>query len=362
MVSCVAAVDPAVLRARKVVGLYGDPDVTWSVVLALRLRTPRSIDETTHAARLLVTDHPHLGRATQVRTFEPDDEPAVLDAFANQPYADQGPLVRVALSIDGRDLVVAAHHGVVDGLGLLGVAALLVDEPLATSARGIAREAEPTGFVRGSIRRLVEATFRPPVRVAGDRSGAPAQPGDWLEARQVEMARPGSAALVCAAVDLVRRANAADRPGRVVVSMGLSRRPGSPTPSPDRDTAYSRLIADAVASVDDARALVAATPPEPAFPVSDGRGLGPRAARLISHRLGATVLVSNLGRIDHPVVDEVRFWPVPTGPSGICLGLASTSSTTTLTTRARRGWYSSGAAARMADLAAACLAQAGAGQ
>lgn len=362
MVSCVAAVDPAVLQARRVVGLYGDPDVTWSVLLALRLRESRTIEKVTDAAHALVTDHPHLGAAPRVQAFEPADEATVLAAFANEPYADHGPLVRIALSVDGHGLLVAAHHGVVDGLGLLGVAASLVDEQLSSNARGIARAAEPTGFVRGSIRRLVEAAFRPPVRVSGDLAGTPGTAGDWLEARPVETARPGSAALVCAAVDLVRRANAADRPGRVVVSMGLSRRPGSPTPAPDRDTAYTRLDAGGVASVGDARALMAATSPEPAFPVSDGRGLGPRVARLLSHRLGATVLVSNLGRIEHPSVEAIRFWPVPTGPSGICLGLASTATTTALTVRARRGWFSADAAARLADVAAASLAHAGAAQ
>lgn len=140
--------------------------------------------------------------------------------------------------------------------------------------------------------------------------------------------------------------------------MGLSRRPGSPTPAPDRDTAYTRLRAGGVSSTADARALMAATPPEPAFPVSDGGGLAPRAARLLSHRLGSTVLVSNLGLVDHPSVEAISFWPVPTGPAGVCLGLASTSSTTTLTLRARRGWFSGMAAEGLADVAAGCLTRA----
>lgn len=353
-------VDPAVLQARRVVGLYGDPDVTWSVVLALRLHEARTAALVATAARALVRDHPHLGPEPHLTTFGPEGEAAVLDAFANEPYDDQGPLVRVAVSDDGRGLVVAAHHGAVDGLGLLGVAARLVDAPLASNARGIAREAEPTGFVRSSLRRVAEAVLRPPVRVAGDRTGAPAVRGDWLEARRVDAARPGSAALVSAAVDLVRRANERVRPGRVVVSMGLSRRPGSPVPAPDRDTAYTRLRAGEVASAADARALMAATEPEPAFPVSDGGGLGPRVARLLSHRLGATVLVSNLGLVEDPAVEAISFWPVPTGPSGVCLGLASSSTTTTLTVRARRGWFSGEAAERLADVAAECLVRAAA--
>lgn len=351
-------VDPAVRQARRVVGLYGDPDVTWSIVLLLRLREPRTPVQVTEAAHVLLGEQPHLGRPAELVTYSANDESRVLDDFANEPYLDAGPLLRVALSDDGRSLLVAAHHGAIDGLGLLGAAARLVDEPLTSSARGIEREAEPTGFVRGSLRRLSEAIVRPPVRLAGDRAGTPGDTGDWLVAREVEAARPASAALVRAAVDLVERTNGRVRPRRVVVSMGLSRRPGSPVPAPSRDTAYVRLVAGGVASVADARVLMAATAPEPAFPVSDGGGLAPRIARLLSHRLGATVLVSNLGRVDHPAIEAVSFWPVPTGPAGVCLGLASTRSSTMLTLRVRRGWFSAAVAERLADVAAAALARA----
>lgn len=353
-----AAVHPAVLQARRVVGLYGDPDVTWSVVLALRLRDARVAGEVSAAAGALVGGSPHLGPAPRVEVFAPHAEGGVLEAFANQPYGDQGPLLRVAISDDGRHVVVAAHHGVVDGLGLLGAAARLVDLPLTSNARGIPRASEPGGFVRGSLRRATEALFGPPVRVAGDRAGTSAAEGDWLLVRPVEAPRIGSATLVRAAVDLVGRANGNPRPGRVVVSMGLSRRPGHPSPTPDRDTAYTRLAAGSVTSVADARALMAITRPEPAFPVSDGGGLAPRVARLLSHRLGATVLVSNLGLVEHPAVEAINFWPVATGPAGVCLGLASTSSSTMLTVRARRGWFSPAAAQRLADLAAGCLVRA----
>jgi hypothetical protein len=306
-----------------------------------------------------VDAHPHLGRVPAVDVSAADGEAAALADLANRPYDDTGPLLRVVVTADRHGLLLAAHHGVVDGLGLLGVAAALTGLPLTSNARGIARDSEPNGFLRRSAHRLVEAAFTPPVRIAGDRSGAAREPGDWLEARDVAAARPGSAALVRAAVDLVDRATyRRGSRGRLVVSMGLSRRPGMPVPSPDRDTAYMRLRADDVESVEDARRLVAATAPEPAFPVRDAGGLGPRVARLLSSRLGATVLVSNLGLVDSPAVESVRFWPVPTGPAGVCLGLASSPTTTTLTVRARRGWFSGPAAAALADLAAESLERA----
>jgi hypothetical protein len=352
------AVDPAVLQARRVVGLYGDPDVTWSVVLALRLTAAHARVDVGARAAGLVEAHPHLGAAPVIESFE--DEAEVLDSFANRSYGDRDPLLRVALSDEGRTLVLAAHHGAIDGLGLLGAASALLGAPLESNARGIPPSAEPRAFVRSSVRRLGEALFRPPARVPGDRNDTGSSSGDWLAARPAVMGRPGSAALVRAAVDLVQRADPdRERGGRLVVSMGLSRRPGSPVPTPDRDTAYMRLRAGAVRSVDDARTLIDATPPEPAFPVTDGRGLAPRVARLFAPRLGATVLASNLGRVDSAAVATIRFWPVPTGPAGVCLGLASTPTTTTLTLRARRRWFSEAAASRLADLAAESLVRAG---
>jgi hypothetical protein len=350
------AVDPAVQQARRVVGLYGDPDVTWSVVMALDLNEAVAHDVLARRARDLVDAHPHLGTFSSIRVFGPQTHSDLLEAFANEPYGDRDPLLRIALSEDGRTLVVAAHHGAVDGLGLLGAASILLDAPLASTARGIAPGAEPKGFVRRSVHRLAEAAFYPPARIRGDRSKV-REGGDWLEARRVDARRPGSAALVRAAVNLASRAGVTRERG-VVVSVGLSRRSGAPVPDPDRDTAYVRLRADAVASTGDATTLLARTTPEPAFPVSDGGGLWPRVTRLLSNRLGATVLASNLGLVDSPAVESIRFWPVPTGPAGMCLGLASTGSTTTLTLRARRGWFSAPVATRLAGLAAECLGEA----
>jgi hypothetical protein len=338
------------------VGLYGDPVVTWSVVTALDLGAAVAYDALSERTRMLVDGHPHLGAAPRIRVFDARTETAILEAFADEPYGDRDPLVRVALSEDGCTLVVAAHHGVIDGLGLLGAASILVDLPLASTARGVGPDAEPRGFARHSVRRLVEALFDPPARIRGDRRIVD-ETGDWLEARVVDARRPGSAALVRTAVDLVGRVGATRRRG-VIVSVGLSRRPGTPVADPDRDTAYVRLRADGVASTREVSALLERTTPEPAFPVSDGGGLGPRAARLLSSRLGATVLVSNLGRIDHPGVTAVRFWPVATGPAGVCLGRGSTPGRTPLTVRARRGWFSAATASCLAGLAAECLADA----
>lgn len=350
--------DPAVARARRVVGLYGDPDVTWSIVLALALAQPLSREQLDAAVTDLVARHPHLGASPAVVTFAPDDEVRVLIDVADRPYGDHDSLLRVALSEDGRTLVVAAHHGAVDGLGMLGVASALTGLDLSSSARGVTRDAQPDNFLRRSVVRVGEALFRPPLRLAAQAgSGA----GDVLVSRTVEAARPGSAALVAAAASAVRRWNAAHpgaRGGRLLVSMGLSRRPGTPVPSPDRDTAYVRLAADRVTTTAGAAAVLAATEPEPAFPETDGGGLAPRVMRLLANRLGSTVLVSNLGRIADPGVAELRFWPVASGPAGFAIGLASAAEVTTVTVRLRGRWFVAEAAERVADLVAAELVSA----
>jgi len=357
--------DPAVLHARRVLGLYGDPDVSWSIVLACTFAVPRERDAVAAAIAVLSSAHPHLGRPAELRSYSSEQEEEVLTAFADTVYGDHDPLLRVALSEDGRTLLVAGHHGAVDGLGLLGACSALAGSDLTSSAAGIERGAEPRGFVRASIGRLAEALVRPPVRLAARRE-SPEATGDWLASREVQAGRTGSGALLMGAVASVRRWNTEARRRRrtaapVVVAMGLSRRPGTPTPSPDRDTAYVRLVADEVTSAAAATELVRRTVPEPAFPVTDGGGLAPRLVRLLSGRLGSTLLVSNLGLVRGEHLLSVRFWPVPAGPAGTAIGLASTARTTNVTVRLRRGWFSRADAATFVELVAGELVRASRG-
>lgn len=357
-------VDPAVRQARLVVGLYGDPRVAWSVVVRLGLTAPVAEGEIDERWSRLAAEHPLTGSAGVVRRYAPAERDAVLSSLADEPYGDHDPLLRVALSDDGREAIVAGHHGSVDGLGLLGAAGRLLDVDLATSARGVAADADHTSFLLGSLRRLGEAAFRPPRRFAaspdaGLRGNGSA--GDELRSLDVP-GRGGTADLVAAAADLVRRWNADPTRGRtrgrrLVVALGLSRRPGAPMATPDRDTAYARLVAEDVHTLEEARLRLAQTPPEPAFPVTEGGGIGPLVTKVLAHRLGSTLLVSNLGRIDDPGVSRVEFWPVPAGPAGVCLGLASAGERRTLTVRARRGWFDAAAADALVEMAGAGLAR-----
>jgi hypothetical protein len=350
-----------VAQARRVIGLYGDPDVSWSIVLAVDLVGAVDPADASAAAGRLVAVHTHLGRAPTVTLFAAGGETSVVDAFANEPYGDHDPLLRAALSADGRTLVVAAHHGAVDGLGLLGAAAALAGVPLTSSATGIEPGAQPAGFLRASLGRLVEALVHPPVRLRSDPTGDSGG-GDWLLTKVVHPVRPSSGALVMAAVATVRARNVGTpaRGRRLLVAMGLSRRPGSPTPSPDRDTAYVRLAVDAVTTAADAAEVLATTVPEPAFPATDGGGIAPKVTRLLSARLGSTVLVSNLGKVAPDAVTAVRFWPVPSGPAGAAIGLASAGGRTTITVRLRRAWFTTGDADEIATQVAEALESASA--
>src|SRR5215207_3621782 len=115
-------VHPAVVRARRVVGLYGDPSVTWSVVARLGLAAPVAAPGVTEAVEGLHALHGHLGPPPVVDRYGPGAGDALVSRFTDTPFGDDGPLTRVAMAEDGRELVVAVHHGTADGLGLLGYA------------------------------------------------------------------------------------------------------------------------------------------------------------------------------------------------------------------------------------------------
>ena len=84
-------------------------------------------------------------------------------------------LLRVAVCDDGRRLAVGAHHGAVDGLGLVAVAGAALGQPLLTRARGIGDRPARSGFLRSSLGRLGEALVDPPPRFAGQGEVSPVE-------------------------------------------------------------------------------------------------------------------------------------------------------------------------------------------
>jgi hypothetical protein len=88
---------------------------------------------------------------------------------------------------------------------------------------------------------------------------------------------------------------------------------------------------------------------EPDFPPSRNVVLR-LGLRALARRLGATCLVSNLGAVHvGPPVAALTFFPQPSGPSGVAIGVVSTPETTSLTVRARRRDFTEAAVTDLLD-------------
>ena len=120
-------------HAHRVVGLYGDPTVSWSILLEAELGTavpePEKLRSRLAAAG---QQYPHLGAVPEIEQTTAAGLPAVRDRFASEPYERADPLVRVAVCVDEPTLLVAAHHGALDGLGLLSLLGILLDVPVSS--------------------------------------------------------------------------------------------------------------------------------------------------------------------------------------------------------------------------------------
>jgi hypothetical protein len=323
---------PAWLRARAVVGLYGDPTVPWSIVLQAELSGPLDADKVGVRLAALAERYPHLGGAPSVVTAGEPHE--VRAAFASRGYDGSEPLVRAALVGSPPVLVLAAHHGAVDGLGLLALLGAAVDRPVRTGVVGTGDRVNARSFTLAAARRVGEAVFAPPMRV---RAAGPAEPAEWDEVLVgVRLSRLslGTAAVAAAAAAVVREWNGTRR-GRMVVAIGASRRNGDDL-TPEHRSAYLRLRLPPGTDRTLVRAMLDSQPLEPDFPPS--RNVVVRlGARALAQRLGATFLASNLGSVEVGApVSSLEFFPQCSGPAGVAIGVASTDGTTSLTVRARR--------------------------
>lgn len=99
--------------------------------------------------------------------FADADAHATLRNALDDHYRDRDPLVRLACAEDARRLIVAAHHGALDGLGLLALLGELVDGDVVSTARRIGDRVSSVNFARSSLARLGEAIVRPPTRRPG---------------------------------------------------------------------------------------------------------------------------------------------------------------------------------------------------
>jgi len=310
----------------------GSPGSSWSIVLDVSLEGapgPGSI-----ASRLERGWVDALGPVPAPRERAPED----LQRVADGPYRAERSLVRVAS--DEGSVLLAAHHSVLDGLGLLALLALVLDEPVASSARGL--EAAPAGA--SALRRAADLARRPAARLpGGGRAGAH---GDHLRARACP--RPdgfGTRWLVAAAVRAVREA----APGEpVLVAVAASTRPGS-APTLEDASAFLR-VRPADGTDEGVAAALAAARPEggprrPGWTIAAaGPLLGPAA-----RRVGASLLVSNLGLVTGPGIRGMAFYPAAGGRSGVAVGAAGTGEEVTVTVRMPRSAYSGADAERLLD-------------
>ncbi|SDJ47134.1 hypothetical protein SAMN04488074_102141 [Lentzea albidocapillata subsp. violacea] len=321
----------------------GDPAASWSILLEASLR--EAPDPSVVAARMsrASAEFPNLGPAAVV--LRPSDWDGARTEFADGHYRVGDPLVRVALA--GGSLMIAAHHGAVDGLGLLALLGIALDESVGSSATGVALRRPNRPYLLNALDRVREAVWTPPARIEPTIRGN--EYGDHLVSRALPVVKLGSARLTSAALAATRKWNATHGAahGRVVAAIGASWRGGA-DPRPEADSALLRLRLPAGATEDDVRALLTAATPEAGFPNAHNP-LAQWGMRLLASRLGSTFLVSNLGVVKGNV-SALRFFPAASGRSGVAFGVVTTGEATTATVRARRRDFDAAAAGVLLDL------------
>jgi hypothetical protein len=332
-------VHAAAEKARCVVGLYGDPTITWAIGLVADLHRPVAPTAVERRVADLVVQYPDLGLAPRVERVPRDEFDAVLDAHLNTPFDGSGRLLRLAMTDDGTTLAVVAHHGVVDGLGILAVLGWALGAQAHTQARGIGNASARATFTRSAVTRLWEASFFPPSRLAPDVVGR--APGDVIARRSVVALKTSTAAVAAAAAQVLAEWNRVhgEDSARVVVAIGASRRGQQPL-RPDRDSAYLRVRLRPDSTVQQAREAISRTAPEPDFPPSSRRQVSRSVARLLRNRLGSSLLVSNLGQVANlDPVARLAFYPATGGGRAASIGVVSTNDTTTVTVRLTRSSF-----------------------
>ncbi|KAA1417855.1 hypothetical protein F0U44_14495 [Nocardioides humilatus] len=278
-----------------------DPTIGWRILLTATLPEPAPVDADLTAA---TTDELRHDLAL------PDRRP-------------------ILIGVAGSDLVVSAHHSAADGLGLLAVLERLGFGPATSSARGVGDRPAAHGYLGTVTRRLAEAAFHPPASLT-PRSAVPAAIGDVMV--EIEVAGSIRTAVLVHAAAHALAAHGADR--HVAVAVGVTRDPAAGVD--DRSALLRLRDVERMDPTDIERALREAPAERP--PVSRSGPLDRAAAgamRLLSRRLGSTLLVSHLGEVTAPHVDRLAFHPVTAGGTGISLGAVGHGGRTVVTLRAR---------------------------
>lgn len=309
-----------------------DPTIGWRILLTATVPHPPRTDG--------IADHLAALAASQGWAAPPVRAGGTIDQLRRSLVApDPAPLV---VGIAGNELVLSAHHAAVDGLALLRVLERLGLAPVHSTARGVGDRPAAHGVLGTVVGRLGEAAFRPPAAVSATPPAVP-QPGDTM----VDLEVPGSfrtAAVVHAAVQAVvghesLRGRTAQR---VAVAVGASSDPAPDGGAIDNRSALIRLVdVERLDLLGIERALREAPVQSP--PVAGRTRLWSPAVdrttatamRILSRRLGSTLLVSHLGEVSAPHLDRIAFYPVTAGGTGLSLGVVGHRGRTVLSLRAR---------------------------
>jgi hypothetical protein len=316
----------------------GQEDLAWNILLVARLRARPS----TTALQ---------GRLAEMSVRHGWAEPGPGSVLSGE-LADLLPRLGevsdlqrpVSLGVTPGALVVRAHHARVDGLGLLAVLRDVAAGDLTSGASGVG-ERSRRSTVATMAGRLLEVLLRPPAGVAAVGAAGPIAPGDVFAARTLPT-EVRTASLADAAVRAIVERNTADGQGtrRIALAVGVSTISGHDLRVGD-DSGFLRITG---AEELDTEGLSRAFAEAPLQVGGTAQGaVAQRAGGLIrwtsktfARRLGSTLLVSHLGRVQADGVDEVAFYPLAGGGSGLALGAATVGSSTTITLRARGAQHS----------------------
>ena len=317
-----------------------DPTVSWTIALTARLSRPTT----------LPAIESRVGRLpVPTRIIDAGTEPLLSLVTQAGPSG-------VQVAVSGSDLALGADHAYCDGLGLLAALTALTGIEATSSARGLGSRPLRTTGRTATLERLREVLLAPPATVAG--TSPEDQPGDSF-ARFTVAGSVGVADLAHAAVRAVLDHNRSHgaRDSRVAVAIGASRAGGAAPVFAD-NSALLRLRGVERLSPDDLRAAIRAASPEPSPPgAGETAGAGARvlasattlALRVLSPRLGSTLLVSHLGQVSAPGVEDLAFYPVTGGGSGISVGAVGVQGSTVVTVRGRRRRHGARALASLAS-------------
>ncbi|MGH3860858.1 hypothetical protein [Actinokineospora sp.] len=322
---------------------FGDPTVSWSILLHAELAAQPDPASVRRGLDEVCARFPHLGPTPDVAEAESLD--ILRHEFAETAYLPDDSLVRIA--VGPRELLIAAHHGACDGLGLLALLGAAMDIPVTSGAVGVADRPAGESFLRSAARRVTEALLHPPARVEPSMHGQ--QAGELLLTRHEPRIRAGTSKLTAAAATAVTAWNQRHDAGadRLVAAVGVSRRGGDDI-APRDESAFLRLPLESTDQTHISQAL-AGQAPEPRFPDSPGL-LTTLGTRLLANRLGSSFLVSNLGAAStSDVVRTLAFHPAASGRSAVAFGAVTVADTTTITMRARARDFDPEAAGTLLD-------------